>query len=111
MSADPSLLRVVDEQSPTAVTITGPLVHLCPHVPEVDAGTAELAWVCDGATVELHTLAAYLASWSDQAISHEELTEQIRADLSALEGIEHVRVVTRWRTAGMAVTVAAAAGR
>jgi NADPH-dependent 7-cyano-7-deazaguanine reductase QueF len=82
-------------------------VHRCPHVPEVDAGEADIVWRCGEVSVELHSLAAYLASWQSQTISHEEITEQIRADLDALEGIEVLGVVTRWRTAGLAVEVSA----
>jgi NADPH-dependent 7-cyano-7-deazaguanine reductase QueF len=65
----------------------------------------EVSWRVAEMTVELHALAAYLASWADQRISHEEVTEQIVRDLEALDGIEDVSAYTRWQTAGMAVTV------
>lgn len=105
MSADPYLLRLVPDTSNTLVTVTAQLVHECPHVPEVDAGTVEIAWRCTDMTVELHALAAYLASWQGQAISHEDVTAQIARDLDRLDGIDVERVRTRWSTAGMAVVV------
>lgn len=103
MSADPYLLRVVPDTSNVLVTVTGQLVHECPHVPEVDAGTVEVAWRCLEMTIELRSLAAYLASWQGQPISHEEITAQIARDLDKLDGIEVERIRTRWATAGFAV--------
>lgn len=107
MSADPALLRLVPDASGARVVVTGALVHRCPHVAEVDAGTVTIGWQCAEMTVELHALVAYLASWEGQAISHEELTEQIARDLEALDGIEAVAVESAWRTAGLAVRVSA----
>lgn len=105
MSADPYLLRLIPDTTNTRVTVTGQLVHECPHVPEVDAGTAEIAWRCVEATIELHSLVAYLASWQGQPISHEEITAQIGRDLEQLDGVDDVSVTTAWRTAGLAVRV------
>ncbi len=105
MTARYEHLRIVPDDTQSRVTVTGPLVHRCPHVEEVDAGTVEVSWRCADATIELHSLAAYLASWEGQRVSHEELTAQIAADLEQLDGIEDVSVVSRWRTAGLAVTI------
>jgi NADPH-dependent 7-cyano-7-deazaguanine reductase QueF len=107
VSADTGQLAVVNEPADVDVCVTAQLVHRCPHVPEVDAGEVRIGWRCAGKTVELHSLAGYLASWEAQAVSHEEVTEQIRAELAALEGIQNVSVSSDWRTAGMAVTVQA----
>lgn len=107
MSADPSLLRLVPDTSGAGVVVTGSLVHRCPHVAEVDAGTVTVGWQCAEMTIELHSLAAYLASWEAQTISHEELTEQIARDLEALDGIGAIAVESTWRTAGLAVRVSA----
>lgn len=107
MSAQPGLLRLVPDTSGAHVTATGPLVHLCPHVPETDAGTVTVSWRCASMTVELHSLTAYLTSWARQALSSEEVTEQIVRDLEALDGIEEVTAESTWRTAGLAVTVRA----
>jgi NADPH-dependent 7-cyano-7-deazaguanine reductase QueF len=107
VSAEPARLEIVDEPADVDVCVTATLVHRCPHVPEVDAGEVRIGWRCAGKTVELHSLAGYLASWEAQAVSHEDVTEQIRADLAALEGIENVGVSSAWTTAGMAVTVQA----
>jgi NADPH-dependent 7-cyano-7-deazaguanine reductase QueF len=108
VSADRGLLKGMPAETVwgTRVSATGPLVHRCPVVPEVDAGEVTVSWTVGEFTVELHALTAYLASWADQAISHEEITEQIRADLDeGLEGIDDVQVETRWRTGGLAVVV------
>lgn len=105
MTADPRLLLAVPETSPVRVTATAPLVHRCPHVPETDAGTVTIVWDCAEATLELHALSGYLASWATAVISHEEVTAQIAADLDAVEGVEVRRVSTSWATAGIAVTV------
>jgi NADPH-dependent 7-cyano-7-deazaguanine reductase QueF len=105
VSADPYMLRLVPDTSGALVTVTGQLVHECPHVCEVDAGTVEIVWRCGESTIELHSLAGYLASWQGQQISHEEITAQIGRDLDALDGVDVERVRTRWRTAGFAVTV------
>jgi NADPH-dependent 7-cyano-7-deazaguanine reductase QueF len=106
MSADPTLLRLVAVDSTAEVTVTSPLVHRCPFVPEVDTGTVTITWRCEMNTVELHSLAAYLASWADQTISSEEITEQIMRDLEQqLDGIQAVSVGTAWETAGMKVSI------
>lgn len=105
MSADPDLLRTVHDLTGTRIQVTGPLVHRCPHVPEVDAGTVTVSWECRELTVELHSLAAYLASWQDQEVSHEEVTAQIRADFEQIDGIDDVSVTSSWVTAGLAVRV------
>jgi NADPH-dependent 7-cyano-7-deazaguanine reductase QueF len=108
VSADPGLLRTVEEWPGLTVTAKAGLVHRCPHVEEVDVGTVEVSWYTNGHTVELHSLAAYLVSWAEARVSHEEVTEQIRRDLAGLEGIAQVRVMTSWSTAGLAVSVGAA---
>jgi NADPH-dependent 7-cyano-7-deazaguanine reductase QueF len=76
---------------------------MCPFVNEVDNGTITITWEADGWTLELHSLRAYLSTFQDREISHEELTEEIRAELSTHHGINEVTVNTNWRTAGMEV--------
>jgi NADPH-dependent 7-cyano-7-deazaguanine reductase QueF len=105
VSADPSLLVLVHDSSEARVTVTAPLVHRCPHVPEVDVGTVTIGWRCTDVTLELHALVAYLATWHDHEVSHEELTVQIRRDLVSLDGLDDVTVSSRWTTAGCAVVV------
>jgi uncharacterized PurR-regulated membrane protein YhhQ (DUF165 family) len=85
------------------LTTTATIQHMCPFVHEVDNGTITIAWHADGWTLELHSLRAYLDTFSDREISHEELTEEIRAELSTSHGINEVTVNTKWRTAGMEV--------
>jgi NADPH-dependent 7-cyano-7-deazaguanine reductase QueF len=105
VTADPSLLRGVPDDTGSRVTVTGPITHRCPHVPEVDAGTITVSWVCAELTVELHSLSAYLASWAGQVVSHAELTRQVLVDLESIDGIDLVSVTTAWHTAGLAVRI------
>ena len=82
---------------------TASIQHMCPFVHEVDNGTITVAWETDGWTFELHSLRAYLNSFQDREISHEDLTAEVEAELSGHYGIEAVSVSTTWRTAGMEV--------
>lgn len=102
------LPTLVGEDAPVRVTVTGALMHRCPHVDEDDVGTVTIGWTCAGQTIEMHALADYLRDFADERISSEALTEAIRADLSGLYGIADVTVATRWDTAGLEFTVATA---
>lgn len=93
----------VKDSSDVVVSIKADLRHLCPHVEEIDYGTVEITWRVDGSTYELHSLAEYLRGFKDSEISHEQITDRIRHDLSVNEGIELVSVETTWGTAGMEV--------
>lgn len=86
------------------MTVTAPLRHQCPFVNETDEGSVTLTWTTSGNTLELHALRGYLDQFADWVISHEELTDKIRDDLGAVQGIYAVQVETRWSTAGMGVT-------
>lgn len=86
------------------MTATAPLRHLCPFFEEVDDGTITITWSTCGNTIELHKLGEYLNQFSDNVISHEDLTDKIRFDLEALQGIYALTVSTTWQTAGMDVS-------
>lgn len=86
--------------SRVTLTFTAPLVHRCPYRAEVDEGSVEITWTTAGWTLELHALAAWLAGFTGDAISHEDITGDICAHLSDLPGIADVQVTTRWTTAG-----------
>lgn len=88
----------------TTVTIDAPFRHMCPFVHEVDNGTAQITWVTEGNTIELHSLAHHLDTYRDVEISHEELTRQLRDALDALDGLTITHITTTWHTAGMEVT-------
>lgn len=85
-------------------TATAPLAHRCPFVDEADQGTITAVWRIDTHTLELHALHEYLRSFASVETSHETLTLQIAADLAAVEGLDLLRVATRWQTAGIQVT-------
>jgi len=85
------------------MSATADIQHMCPFVNEVDNGTIAVTWTADGWTLELHALRAYLNTFHDREISHEELTEEVRAELSTHHGIKDITVNSTWRTAGMEV--------
>jgi NADPH-dependent 7-cyano-7-deazaguanine reductase QueF len=90
------------------VSAAGWVRHLCPHVDEADFGSSAIAWTTKDATIELHSLAAYLGTYADQKISHEDLVAAITADLDALPGITDVTVTAQFHTAGFVVEVSSA---
>jgi len=98
-----SFIKTVPDSSDVAVTASGVIQHRCPHVDEDDHGRVDIKWRVNGETLELHSLAAYLQTFRDCEISHEQLTNQIRFDLSLVAQIELVSVETHWNTAGMEV--------
>jgi hypothetical protein len=81
------------------VTVTADATKLCPYADETDRGTVEVTFDVDGVDApELHDLGKSLEAAYGQARSHEEFTRWVAESTGA------VRVVTRWRTAGMDVT-------
>lgn len=80
------------------VIVRGHVTHHCPYRDEEDRGTVELAFI--GPAPELHALAAMLAGFAHEKITHEELTARLASDTGAI-------VTTRWRTAGLEVEVLA----
>lgn len=99
-----SPVATVPDASDVTVTVRTSLQHTCPYVDEVDRGHVTITWRVDGETFELHALAGYLQGFKDARLSHEEITERIRFDLTcATELIELVSVETVWETAGMEV--------
>lgn len=99
-----SHVLTMPDRSDVTMTVTGPLVHMCPVVDEVDEGTITIAWRVKGETYELHSLAEYLRGWAGSHLAHEQITDRIRHDLSVVVGIELVSVETTWLTAGMEVS-------
>jgi NADPH-dependent 7-cyano-7-deazaguanine reductase QueF len=83
--------------------VHAPLVHRCPFRDEVDAGGVAIRWEVDTRTFELHSLRAYLDTWRDVVISHEDLTETLRVQLSGHPGLTLLSITTAWDTAGMEV--------
>lgn len=93
----------VEDSSDVTVSVKADLQHLCPHVEEIDFGTVTITWRVNGQTYEMHSLAEYLRGFKDSRLSHEQITDCIRHDLSTVDGIELVSVETTWDTAGMEV--------
>ena len=100
------------------VTATLPITHRCPFRDELDEGTVTVSWATTHhLTIELHSLAAFLAGFADLEISHEDITVRILDRLqSAAEGrapfsVTDVEVSTRWNTAGAEVVVTSAVPR
>jgi NADPH-dependent 7-cyano-7-deazaguanine reductase QueF len=99
-----NLPTTVPTEATVTLTAKATIQHLCPFVQEVDNGNIAITWETDGWTFELHSLRAWLNSFTGREISHEDLTEEVRAELSGHHGIKGVTVTTTWRTAGMGVT-------
>jgi len=95
--------NLVPVEANVTLTTTADIQHMCPFVQEVDNGTVTITWETEGWTLELHSLRDYLNTFRDREISHEELTEEIRAELNSRHGINIKSVKTTWRTAGMEV--------
>lgn len=98
-----SPVKTVADSSDVIVTASGDIRHRCPHVNENDFGRVTITWRVNGFTYELHDLAEYLRGFKDAEISHEQITDRIRHDLSMVREIELLSVETTWRTAGMEV--------
>lgn len=96
-------IKTVPIEAVVNMNATADIQHMCPFVHEVDNGTVTITWEAQGWTIELHSLRAYLNTFSDREISHEELTDEIRAELGSHHGINSVSVTSNWRTAGMEV--------
>jgi NADPH-dependent 7-cyano-7-deazaguanine reductase QueF len=98
-------MNTIPCDSDVTVTASGPISHLCPYKDETDHGRIAIRWAVYGQTFELHSLADYIAKWADTRLSHEQVTDRIRHDLSTTEGVTDVQVDTSWDTAGFAVSV------
>lgn len=96
-------VTTVPIEANVTLTATADIQHMCPFVHEVDNGSVTITWKAEGWTIELHSLRAYLGTFHDREISHEELTEEIRAELNGRHGITIESVSTSWRTAGMGI--------
>lgn len=101
-----SFVETVDDSSDVSLTATGDIRHRCPHRNEIDRGRVAITWRVLGKSYELHSLAEYLRAFADSVLSHEQVTDRIRHDLSVAEGIELVAVKTTWNTAGLEVQCA-----
>jgi NADPH-dependent 7-cyano-7-deazaguanine reductase QueF len=88
------------------VAVTGSIAHLCPYVDELDEGQVTVTWVTGPTTIELHSLADYLARFKAERVSHEELVTIIADDLTEL-GLP-AAVTGRFTTAGLYVEVSSA---
>ena len=111
-------LDFVSSANRVRVTATFPLTHRCPFRDELDEGTVTVSWTTvHHLTIELHSLAHYLAEFRDVAISHENITVRILDELqtSASNGspfsVADLEVSTAWRTAGAEVVVTSAVPR
>lgn len=93
----------VPVEANVTMSASADIQHMCPFVQEVDNGSIAITWRAEGWTFELHSLRAYLNTFADREISHEDLTEEIRAELNGHHGLTIEAVSTTWRTAGMGI--------
>lgn len=92
------------ERNAPGITIEGVLVHQCPFKDEKDVGFVKITYTPARLIAEIHSLRAWLDTFADVKISHEELTTRIQAEFSKAMQTTMVEVVTTWRTAEMTVT-------
>lgn len=100
-------MTTIDAPFGVIVAVTVDIEHLCPVVNEIDRGSVTIGWLCDGATLELHDLAAWVKTWRHIAISHEALVDAIKTYVAAQPGITDVHASATFTTAGMTVTASA----
>jgi NADPH-dependent 7-cyano-7-deazaguanine reductase QueF len=98
-----STIKTVPIEATVTLATTADIQHMCPFVHEVDNGSVTITWETGGWTIELHSLRAYLGTFADREISHEDLTQEIHNELSSRHGFKAMTVSTTWRTAGMEV--------
>lgn len=91
----------------TTLTVTAELAHVCPVVGERDYGRVTITYKPASRLLELHALVALLRGYADRAITHEELTGELRGVLADALRAEDLTVTTSWTTAGLAYEVAA----
>jgi NADPH-dependent 7-cyano-7-deazaguanine reductase QueF len=104
------MIETVECDNDVTVSVSGELTHKCPYRDEIDHGQADITWTIAGRTLELHSLAEYLTGWQNAQLSHEQVTDRIRHDLSAIDGITDVQVSTSWNTSGLRVSVMSGGG-
>ncbi len=81
--------------------ISTTIEHLCPVYDEVDEGRITIMWRPGRSSIELHSLAHYLAGWAEVPILHEHLVDQIAFDLNQL--VDVISVEYAGETAGMEI--------
>lgn len=93
--------------TPTTLTVTAELSHICPVVKERDHGKVTITYKPASALLELHALAGLLRTYSDISITHEELTAALRLTIASELSPESLTVTTAWTTAGLTYEVQA----
>lgn len=102
----PTVPEVVPTDAEVAASATATIWHQCPFVDETDRGTVTIGWTCYGSTIELHSLAAYLKTFTDRRISHEDLVAEIADTLRGCSpDISGITVTGRFSTAGLTVEI------
>jgi NADPH-dependent 7-cyano-7-deazaguanine reductase QueF len=102
-------IELVPTDAPVTIVATAPVHHLCPFVNEADHGRVTAVWTCNGSTVELHSLAAYLDGFTERSISHEDLVDEVFERLGeAAPDITVASVTARFTTAGITVEISRA---
>lgn len=93
----------LDCATPVDFKIEGRVVKRCPVEDEEDVGTIEVYYTGATRLPELHEVARFLEHYDEAAISHEYYTAMM-CRLFAAD-----KVVTKWITAGLWVTVTSTA--
>jgi 7-cyano-7-deazaguanine reductase len=87
---------------------TGELTCLCPMTAQPDFAELILTYVPDAKVVELKSLKAYLWSYRDEGIFHEDITNRILDDLATCLSPRSMTVQTVWNVRGGITTTVTA---
>lgn len=80
-----------------SISLAARLTCLCPVNTRRDYATVEVSYCPSvGAVIELESFAAYLSTFSERAVSHEDVAAEILSDLQELTQADDLTVRTRW---------------
>ena len=82
------------------VTVRGSATKLCPYRDERDHGTVKLTFAVAGDAPDLHDIAAGIAGYANQQMSHEDFTAAVFTHWEDCRSAS-----STWHTAGLEVTV------
>jgi NADPH-dependent 7-cyano-7-deazaguanine reductase QueF len=86
----------IDPTNRTSIQLAGRLTCLCPVNGKRDYATVEVSYHPTASVVELESFAAYLASFANEQIGHEAVTEAIRDEIAEETLPDDLTVRTRW---------------
>lgn len=89
-------MRTFAVDGPMRIRLEFPTKKKCPFADEVDEVTVVIRYIAGEKAIELHELAAYLSSFENTPLSHEDFAQAIRTrlDNEAISATVEVQFVT-----------------